>query len=220
MITGVKGTGKQLEEFSKIMSKESTIKVLSKKNLVMCDVIFDLDFDDNPVFFDDYLSLSNKLIVLGAVKKSLLDVLAHTSPKLESYWVGMNTLPTFIHRSLVEFSAFNDEAATVFQNFLANNNLLGKQVADRVGMVTPRVVCMIINEAYFTVQEGTASKADIDLGMKLGTAYPLGPFEWCETIGIENVYTTLLAIYQDTLDERYKICPLLKTEFLRTKMGV
>lgn len=75
---------------------------------------------------------------------------------------------------------------------------------------------MIINEAYFTVQEGTASKTDIDLGMKLGTAYPKGPFEWCEEIGIANVYETLAALYEDTGDERYKICPMLKTEYLKS----
>jgi 3-hydroxybutyryl-CoA dehydrogenase len=88
-------------------------------------------------------------------------------------------------------------------------------VESRVGMVTPRIICMIINEAYFTVQEGTASKEDIDLGMKLGTAYPKGPFEWCAQIGVINVYEVLNALYQDTRDERYKICPKLKTEYLR-----
>ncbi len=87
-------------------------------------------------------------------------------------------------------------------------------IEDRVGMVSPRVVCMIINEAYYTVQEGTASREDIDLGMKLGTAYPYGPFEWCEKIGVKNVYEVLEALYDDTKDERYKICPLLKKEYL------
>jgi 3-hydroxybutyryl-CoA dehydrogenase len=87
-------------------------------------------------------------------------------------------------------------------------------VADRVGLVTPRVICMIINEAYYTVQEGTATKMDIDIAMKLGTNYPLGPFEWAKKIGIENVYHVLDAVYQDTKDERYKICPLLKKEYL------
>ena len=65
-----------------------------------------------------------------------------------------------------------------------------------------------------TVQEGTATREDIDIGMKLGTNYPKGPFEWLNEIGIENVYKVLEAIYQDTKEERYKICPLLKEEYL------
>jgi len=89
-----------------------------------------------------------------------------------------------------------------------------KWVESRVGLVTPRVVFMIINEAYYTLQEGTASKEDIDAGMKLGTNYPYGPFEWAEKAGIQNVYETLHALYEDTREERYKICPLLKTAYL------
>ena len=88
------------------------------------------------------------------------------------------------------------------------------QVDDRVGMVTPRVVCMIINEAYYTVQEGTATREDIDLAMKLGTNYPYGPFEWCERIGLTSVYELLEVVYNETGDERYKISELMRREYL------
>jgi 3-hydroxybutyryl-CoA dehydrogenase len=88
-------------------------------------------------------------------------------------------------------------------------------VADRVGFVAPRVICMIINEAFYTVQEGTASKEDIDQAMKLGTNYPYGPFEWCEKIGVIQVYELLDVVYNDTKDERYKIAPLLKQSYLQ-----
>ena len=74
---------------------------------------------------------------------------------------------------------------------------------------------MIINEAYYTAQEGTASREDIDMAMKLGTNYPYGPFEWSERIGINHIYELLEAIYDDTHDERYKICSLLKQEYLK-----
>jgi len=50
--------------------------------------------------------------------------------------------------------------------------------------------------------------------MKLGTNYPYGPFEWADLIGIKEVYETLHALYEDTKDERYKICPLLKRYYL------
>jgi 3-hydroxybutyryl-CoA dehydrogenase len=90
-----------------------------------------------------------------------------------------------------------------------------KIVEDRVGMVTPRIIFMIINEACYTLQEGTASMQDIDISMKLGTNYPMGPFEWANKIGINHVYQTLENLYQDTHDERYKVCPLLKTKYLK-----
>ena len=77
-----------------------------------------------------------------------------------------------------------------------------------------RIISMIINEAYYTVMEGTATKEDIDTGMKLGTNYPMGPFEWAGKWGIANIYELLEAMYLDSKDERYKICPLLKQEYL------
>jgi len=73
---------------------------------------------------------------------------------------------------------------------------------------------MIINEAYYAVLEGTATREDVDLAMKLGLNYPFGPFEWSNRIGVKHVYELLEAVYEDTRDERYKICPLLKKEYL------
>ena len=74
---------------------------------------------------------------------------------------------------------------------------------------------MIINEAFYTVQEGTAVAKDIDTAMKLGTNYPKGPFEFLKLMGIKNVYNALNAVYNDTHDERYKVCALLKNSYLR-----
>jgi 3-hydroxybutyryl-CoA dehydrogenase len=79
-------------------------------------------------------------------------------------------------------------------------------------MITPRVVCMIINEAYFTAEAGTASREDIDTAMRLGTNYPYGPFEWAQQIGVKHVYDVLTAVHRATGDERYRVCNLLKEE--------
>ncbi len=125
--------------------------------------------------------------------------------------MGMNLLPTFIDRSLAEVNCLKEN-----NNFEAIEKLgfTIQKVKNRVGMVTPRVILMIINEAYYTLQEGTANKEDIDTGMKLGTNYPKGPFEWATAIGLKNIYTVLDALFNDTKEGRYKICPLLKTEML------
>lgn len=127
---------------------------------------------------------------------------------------GFNGLPTFANRSVLECTIQNDQDKEKLNLICGKLGTDFEIVEDRVGMVTPRIIGMIINEAYYTVQEGTAAREDIDLGMKLGTNYPFGPFEWCEKIGIENVYELLEAIYDDTKEERYKICPKMKNEYL------
>ena len=144
----------------------------------------------------------------------------------ESHWAAANGppsgtffgfcgLPTLINRSLLEVSLYHEADREKLAETCAALGTDYRVVADRVGLVTPRVICQIINEACFTVQEGTASMADVDLAMKLGTNYPRGPFAWANAIGVGRVYAVLEALWQDTHDERYKICPLLKRQALR-----
>jgi 3-hydroxybutyryl-CoA dehydrogenase len=68
----------------------------------------------------------------------------------------------------------------------------------------------VINEAAFAITEDIASPKDIDTVLKLGAQFPLGPIEWAERIGIQQVYSVLTALYTDLHEERYRIAPLLK----------
>jgi 3-hydroxybutyryl-CoA dehydrogenase len=62
------------------------------------------------------------------------------------------------------------------------------------GLLSARVIAMIINEAHLLLQEGHASAPDIDLSMRLGTAYPLGPFEWEQLWGEAKTKALLAAM--------------------------
>ena len=134
---------------------------------------------------------------------------------LQAVLFGFCGLPTLLNRPLLEVSLYHEADRAKLAETCAALGTDYRVVADRVGLVTPRVICQIINEACFTVQEGTATMSDVDLGMKLGTSYPRGPFAWANAIGVERVYAVLEALWQDTHDERYKVCPLLKRQALR-----
>lgn len=179
------------------------------------DVIFDLDFETAPSRLEYYSGLTGKPVFVAVVKTTLAQAVAAYEGTVSCALAGINALPTFINRSLAEVSLWNEADAAEVKKTLMTLNWKHKLVKDRVGMVTPRIVFMIINEACYTVQEGTATMADIDTSMKLGTNYPFGPFEWADRIGITHVYETLQSLYEDTKDDRYKICPLLKTLYLK-----
>jgi 3-hydroxybutyryl-CoA dehydrogenase len=68
---------------------------------------------------------------------------------------------------------------------------------------------MIINEAYFALDDAVSSKAEIDIAMKLGTNYPWGPFEWAEKIGLNNIYLLLQKL--SLTNKRYQPAPTLAT---------
>ncbi len=179
------------------------------------DAIFDLNLDEAPENLEWYAKLENKPVIVSAVKMQLAQMAYYQGNEIACHLVGFNALPTFINRTKAELSLYNQSSKEGIAELFNSLNWDARFVDDRVGMVTPRLIFMIINEAAYTLQEGIATEKDIDESMKLGVNYPYGPFEWCDKIGIIDVYETLLALYNDTHDERYKICPLLKTKFLR-----
>lgn len=177
------------------------------------DVIFDFLINDNPDTFRQYsakpvtLFANTWLLTLGGLCH------AHTGA-INCTVFGFNGFPTMFNRQFLEVSLLKRGDVDALKKICAQLKTEFLVVDDRVGFVTPRVICMIINEAYFTVQEGTATREDIDLAMKLGTNYPFGPFEWCKKIGLQHVYRLLEAVHDDTKDERYKISALMKKEYL------
>ena len=69
---------------------------------------------------------------------------------------------------------------------------------------------MIINEAFFAMEENISTENEIDIAMKLGTNYPYGPFEWCDLIGADNILALLEKL--SIQDKRYLPAGLLKSE--------
>ncbi|MFM8914340.1 MAG: 3-hydroxyacyl-CoA dehydrogenase family protein [Flammeovirgaceae bacterium] len=180
------------------------------------DIVFDFDITQAPEQISAYKSQSNLVAFLDVTTQTLAALTRKQNHQVAATLFGFCGMPTFLNRQLLEVTARNNEDKSKLEEVCARLGTDFSAVDDRVGLVTPRVIAMIINEAYFTVQEGTASREDIDLAMKLGTNYPFGPFAWCAKIGVGNVYELLDSLYVDTKDERYKICPLLKKEFLAT----
>ena len=100
--------------------------------------------------------------------------------------------------------------------------LLGKEtelVQDSAGLVLPRILSLIINEAVWALSEGLATREGIDLAMKLGTHYPYGPLEWGDRIGLDLVEQILDAIGREQNEDRYRPAPLLKKMVLAGWLG-
>lgn len=180
------------------------------------DLVIDFILDEDPFQVEIYADKLNAKVFVNTAKISLAELSNLANHNLKSKLFGFNGLPTFLNRSVLEASVLSKEDEFLLAEICKKLNTEFLLVDDRVGLVTPRIICMIINEAYYTAEEGTATREDIDLSMKLGTNYPYGPFEWCARIGVKHVYELLEAVYEDTHDERYKICSQLKKEYLKS----
>lgn len=156
-------------------------------------------------------------VFVSTAKIRLADINGPAGAGWSRILFGFAGLPTFLNREILEVSLLLPEHRERLSVLCQALNTSFQVVEDRVGLVTPRVICMIINEAYYTVEEGIATRADIDTAMKLGTNYPFGPFEWCQKIGVDHVYEVLDAVHRESLHQRYKICPLLGREYQAAK---
>lgn len=127
--------------------------------------------------------------------------------------IGIGLYDTFSKAKRIEIAPSKITDAEILKNaesFLSEAGINYSIVPDRVGLIFPRIVSMIINEAAQVYSEQIASKVDIDTAMKLGTNYPFGPLEWADRLGVELVYNILAALQRDFGEDRYRPHPLLK----------
>ena len=126
-------------------------------------------------------------------------------------FIRINGWNSFLKRNLVE-AAGADENKKAGEKVFSCFNKSTEWVPDIPGFITPRVISMIINEAWFTLDEKVSTKEEIDTAMKLGTNYPYGPFEWGTRIGLKNVYELLTMLSK--INSRYTPSSLLQKEAL------
>lgn len=161
-----------------------------------------------------YNNSSERIVALEKTKAPLIIINSVLQPLMHfpENFVRINGWPTFLNRKIVEAAANKEVQKKQTEAIFSILEKTVEWVPDIVGFVTPRVVSMIINEAYFSLEENVSTKEETDIAMKLGTNYPFGPFEWAELIGIKNIFSLLETLSQS--QKRYQPCTLLKQEAL------
>jgi 3-hydroxybutyryl-CoA dehydrogenase len=89
---------------------------------------------------------------------------------------------------------------------------------DKPGFVSNRILMPWINEGVRAFDEGVATKADIDRGMKLGTNVPMGPLELADHIGLDICLDATQTLHEE-LGDRYKPAYLLKRKVEAGDLG-
>ncbi|MFZ6024203.1 MAG: 3-hydroxyacyl-CoA dehydrogenase family protein [Bacteroidota bacterium] len=161
------------------------------------DIYFDLCYEEDGAAFT---AMTDTLVFANAVL-SVADTLPNN-------YVRINAWNGFLERSVTEI--VTGKYPVAITTAMEKLGWLHTFVPDVPGMISARIIAMIINEAFFAWGDEVSSKADIDTAMKLGTNYPYGPFEWCEKIGIGNIHQLLSTLSKE--DERYTPAPALVDE--------
>jgi 3-hydroxybutyryl-CoA dehydrogenase len=92
-------------------------------------------------------------------------------------------------------------------------------VKNSPGFVVNRLLCPMINEAVFVLQEGIASPQDVDEAMKLGCNHPIGPLALADMIGLDVMLAVMEVFARDFGDAKYRPAPLLREMVAAGRLG-
>ena len=127
-------------------------------------------------------------------------------------FIGMhffNPVPMMQLVELIRGIATSDET---YNTVHALAEKLGKTVAtaeDAPGFIVNRILCPMLNEAIFALQEGVGTVTSIDAGMKLGANHPMGPLELADFVGLDTLLSVMRVLHSGLGDDKYRPCPLL-----------
>jgi len=82
-------------------------------------------------------------------------------------------------------------------------------VKEAPAFVVNRILCTMLNEAFFVLDEGLASAEDIDKGMVLGCNHPIGPLALADLVGNETLLRVVEGLHRE-LGDKYRPAPILR----------
>jgi 3-hydroxybutyryl-CoA dehydrogenase len=84
------------------------------------------------------------------------------------------------------------------------------EVVDRAGFVVNALLFPYLNNAVRMLENGTASRDDIDTAMRGGCNFPMGPLALIDLVGLDTTLSILDALYEEFRDPNYAAVPTLR----------
>jgi 3-hydroxybutyryl-CoA dehydrogenase len=192
---------------------------LADADLVVEAVIEELDSKQD--VFEDLDGITDDGVVLATNTSTLsITSIAKVTDRPEQV-VGlhfMNPVPVMEGVEVVDGEKTAPEVLEFAHEFAEDLDKTTWESDDKPGFVVNRVLMPWINEGIRSLDEGLATKEDIDRGLKLGTNVPMGPLELADHIGLDIVLDASETLHEE-LGDRYKPAYLLKRKVEAGDLG-
>jgi 3-hydroxybutyryl-CoA dehydrogenase len=134
-----------------------------------------------------------------------------------------NPAPVMELVELVKPLTASDETLASVRTFAEACEKTPVQVKDQAGFIVNALLFPYLNNAVRLLEQGVASVEDIDIAMKGGCGFPMGPFALLDLVGLDTSLAILDALYAEFRDPNYAAVPLLRrmvtAELLGRKSG-